>query len=91
MTVKVVTEDNGAIAAAGDWMLRYGIASNKLYNHPMLTPCKHFTYWEASDVWTVCPFAQNEQMQTIKNIFRSGVTIWVHPEEIGDDFIHENL
>lgn len=91
MTVKVVTEDNGAIAAAGDWMLRYGVASNKLYNHPMLTPCKHFTYWEASDVWTVCPIAQNEQMQTIKNIFHSGVTIWAHPEEIGGDFIHENL
>ena len=91
MTVKVVTEDNGAIAAAGDWMLRYGIASNKLYNHPMLTPCKHFTYWEASDVWTICPFAQNEQIQTIKSIFRSGVTIWKQPEEIGDDFIHENL
>lgn len=91
MTVKVVTEDNGAIAAAGDWMLRYGIASNKLYNHPMLTPCKHFTYWEASDVWTVCPFAQNEQIQTIKNIFQSGVTIWKQPEEIGDDWIHDNL
>lgn len=91
MTVKVMTEDNGAIAAAGDWMLRYGIASNKLYNHPMLTPCKHFTYWKASDVWTVCPFAQNEQMQTIKNIFHSGVTIWKQPEEIGGDFIHENL
>lgn len=91
MTVKVVTEDNGAIAAAGDWMLRYGIVSNKLYNRPMLTPCNHFTYWEASDVWAICPFALNEQMQTIKNIFRSGVTIWKQPEEIGGDFIHENL
>lgn len=91
MTVKIVTEDNGAIAAAGDYMLRYGIASNKLYNQPILTPCKHFTYWQAADIWTLCPLAQNEQLQTIRDIFSSGVTIWNRPEEVGGDFVHDNL
>lgn len=91
MTVKIVTEDNGAIAAAGDYMLRYGIASNKLYNRPTLTPCRHFTYWRAADIWTVCPLAQNEQLQTIRDIFNSGVTIWANPEEVGGDFTHDNL
>lgn len=91
MTVKIVTEDNGAIAAAGDYMLRYGIASNKLYNRPVLTPCRHFTYWRAADIWTVCPLAQNEQLQTIRDIFNSGVTIWAKPEEVGGDFTHDNL
>lgn len=91
MTVKIVTEDNGAIAAAGDYMLRYGIASNKLYNKPTLTTCKHYTYWQTADIWTICPLAQNEQLQTIKDIFSSGVTIWSRPEEIGGDFAHDNL
>lgn len=91
MTVKIVTEDNGAIAAAGDYMLRYGIASNKLYNKPSLTPCKHFTYWQAADIWTLCPLAQNEQLQTIRNIFSNGVTIWNSPEEVGGDFVYDNL
>lgn len=91
MTVKIVTEDNGAIAAAGDYMLRYGIASNKLYNKPLLTPCKHFTYWQTADIWTLCPLAQNEQLQTIRDIFSSGVTIWNRPEEVGGDFVHDNL
>lgn len=91
MTVKIVTEDNGAIAAAGDYMLRYGIASNKLYNRPSLTPCKHFTYWQTADIWTLCPLAQNEQLQTIRNIFSSGVTIWSNPEEVGGDFVYDNL
>ena len=91
MTVKIVTEDNGAIAATGDYMLRYGIASNKLYNRPALTPCRHYTYWRAADIWTVCPLAQNEQLQTIRDIFNSGVTIWAKPEEVGGDFIHDNL
>lgn len=91
MTVKIVTEDNGAIAAAGDYMLRYGIASNKLYNKPSLTPCKHFTYWQSADIWTVCPLAQNEHLQTIRDIFSSGVTIWSRPDEVGGDFVHDNL
>lgn len=91
MTVKIVTEDNGAIAAAGDYMLRYGIASNKLYNRPSLTPCKHFTYWQTADIWTICPLAQNEQLQTIRDIFSSGVTIWIRPEEVGGDFAYDNL
>lgn len=91
MTVKIVTEDNGAIAAAGDYMLRYGIASNKLYNRPPLTPCRHFTYWRAADIWALCPLAQNEQLQTIRDIFNSGVTIWAKPEEVGGDFTHDNL
>lgn len=91
MTVKIVTEDNGAIAAAGDYMLRYGIASNKLYNKPSLTPCKHFAYWQCADIWVVCPFAQNEQLQTIRDIFSNGVTIWTKPEEVGGDFTHDNL
>lgn len=91
MTVKIVTEDNGAIAAAGDYMLRYGIASNKLYNQPILTPCKHFTYWQTADIWTLCPLAQNEQLQAIRDIFSSGVTIWNRPEEVGGDFVYDNL
>lgn len=91
MTVKIVTEDNGAIAAAGDYMLRYGIASNKLYSRPSLTPCKHFTYWQSADIWTVCPLAQNEQLRTIRDIFSNGVTIWNRPDEVGGDFVHDNL
>lgn len=91
MTVRIVTEDNGAIAAAGDYMLRYGIASNKLYNQPILTPCKHFTYWQTADIWTLCPLAQNEQLQAIRDIFSSGVTIWNRPEEVGGDFVYDNL
>lgn len=91
MTVKIVTEDNGAIAAAGDYMLRYGIASNKLYSRPSLTPCKHFAYWQCADIWIICPFAQNAQLQTIRDIFSNGVTIWTKPEEVGGDFAHDNL
>lgn len=91
MTVKIITQDNGAIAAAGDYMLRYGVASNKLYNRPALTVCRHYTYWQSADIWITCPFAQNTQLQALRNIFEAGVTIWGKPEEVGGDFVHDNL
>lgn len=91
MTVKIVTEDNGAIAAAGDYMLRYGIASNKLYNRPSLTPCNHFTYWQAADVWLTNNLAGNDALDTIRERFADGVTIWNDPEEIGGDYLTANL
>lgn len=91
MTVKVVTEDNGAIAAAGAYMLRYGIASNKLYNRPNLTPCNHFTYWQAGDVWLVNNLAGNDALNMIRERLTDGVTIWNDPDEIGGDYLTANL
>lgn len=91
LTVKVVTEDNGAIAAAGDYMLRYGIASNKLYNKPNLTPCNHFTYWQAGDVWLTNNLAGNDALDTIRERLTDGVTIWNDPDEIGGDYLTSNL
>lgn len=91
MTVKIVTEDNGAIAAAGDYMLRYGIASNKLYNKPNLTPCNHFTYWQAEDVWLTNNLAGNDALDAIRERLTDGVTIWNDPDEIGGDYLTANL
>lgn len=91
MTVKIVTEDNGAIAAAGDYMLRYGIASNKLYNNPNLTPCSHFTYWQAADVWLLNDLAGNDALDTIRERLTDGVTIWNDPDEIGGNYLTANL
>lgn len=91
MTVKIVTEDSGAIAAAGDYMLRYGIASNKLYNNPNLTPCSHFTYWQAADVWLTNNLAGNDALDTIRERLTDGVTIWNDPDEIGGNYLTANL
>lgn len=91
LTVKIVTEDSGAIAAAGDYMLRYGIASNKLYNEPNLTPCQHFTYWQAADVWLTNNLAGNDALDTMRERLTDGVTIWIDPDDIGGDYLTANL
>lgn len=90
-TVKVRTQTKGALLQAGMYMLRYGIASNKLYNRPDLTPCRHFTYWRADDVWLANDLAPNDALDAIRDRFAAGVTIWSDPTEIGGDYLAANI
>lgn len=89
--VKVRTQSKSALIQAGMYMLRYGIASNKLYNRPDLTPCRHCTYWRADDVWLTNDIAPNDALDTIRARFAVGVTIWGDPDEIGNDYLTENI
>lgn len=89
--VKVRTQTKSALMQAGMYMLRYGIASNKLYNRPNLTPCKHYTYWRADDVWLTNGIAPNDALDAIRDRFAAGVTIWNDPTEIGGDYLAANI
>ena len=89
--VKVRTQSKSALIQAGMYMLRYGIASNKLYNRPNLTPCRHYTYWRADDVWLTNDIAPNDALNAIRDRFAAGVTIWTNPTEIGGDYLAANI
>lgn len=89
--VKVRTQTKSALIQAGMYMLRYGIASNKLYNRPDLTPCRHYTYWRADDVWLTNDIAPNDALNAIRDRFAAGVTIWGDPTEIGGDYLTANI
>lgn len=89
--VKVRTQTKSALMQAGMYMLRYGIASNKLYNRPDLTPCRHYTYWRAADVWLTNDIAPNDALDEIRDRFAAGVTIWSDPTEIGGDYLAANI
>lgn len=91
LTVKVRTQSKGALLQAGTYMLRYGIASNKLYNTPDLTPCRHYTYWRATDVWLTNTLAGNDALDAIRDRLTTGVTIWRDPNEIGGDYLTTNI
>ena len=91
MVIKVRTQAKGALLQAGMYMLRYGIASNKLYSAPNLTPCRHFAYWQASDVWLTCDKATNEALDNIRTMLTAGVTIWADADEIGGDYVADNI
>lgn len=89
--VKVRTQAKSALMQAGMYMLRYGIASNKLYNSPNLTACRHYTYWRAADVWLTNDVAPNDALDAIRDRFTAGVTIWNDPTEIGGDYLAANI
>lgn len=89
--VKVRTQSKSALIQAGMYMLRYGIASNKLYNRPKLTACRHYTYWRADDVWLTNDNAPNDALDAIRDRFAAGVTIWSDPTEIGGDYLAANI
>lgn len=89
--IKVRTQTKSALIQAGMYMLRYGIASNKLYNRPDLTPCRHYTYWRAGDVWLTNDIAPNDALDAIRDRFEAGVTIWNDPTEIGGDYLAANI
>lgn len=89
--VKVRTQSKSALTQAGMYMLRYGIASNKLYNRPNLTACRHYTYWRADDVWLTNDIAPNDALDAIRDRFAAGVTIWNDPTEIGGDYLTANI
>lgn len=90
-TIKVRTQTKSALLQAGMYMLRYGIASNKLYNSPNLTACRHYTYWRADDVWLTNDIAPNDALDVIRDRFAAGVTIWSDPTEIGGDYLAANI
>lgn len=91
MTIKIVTEDTGAISAAGEQMLRYGIAANRFYSMPNMTPCKHYTYWQCSDAWLTNGRVQNAHLDIMRDMLINGVTVWQNADEVGGDYIYNNL
>lgn len=89
--IKVRTQTKSALMQAGMYMLRYGIASNKLYTKPNLTACRHYTYWRADDMWLTNDIAPNDALDAIRDRFAAGVTIWNDPTEIGGDYLAANI
>lgn len=91
LIAQVVTQPTGAIMQAGAQFARWGYQLNQQWKIDKLQVMKHFTYWQCSEVYcagkgNAIEFAQ----QTVKDIFRNGVTVWSKPEEIGAVNIYDN-
>lgn len=93
MFVNVMTQDKGAIAAAGDQFLRYGYALNRQWTINDFNVMRHFTYWKCSEVWCGSDDGDviEDAQDKIKTILQNGTTVWRKPEEIGAVSIYDNL
>ena len=87
----VVTQDDYAIARAGDEFLRYGYFYNRQYEFDG-NWCKmpRFTYWKLKDFWVRGLQVPDMYVDKIRFFLFGGVTVWKHPEDIGNYSIYQN-
>lgn len=90
--IKVRTQSDSAIARAGDYFARYGYAYDGVWDmRGWLCPMGHFCYWKARDIWLECEGATgNHNDKVLTDMFRTGVTVWKNPDEIGRVSIYDN-
>ena len=75
-----------AVAAMiGDYWLRYGYAINRYFDMDDGLNCMtKFTYWKTKETYLRIAYCPESFRQTIRGIFEKGVTVWEHPDYIGN-------
>ena len=72
-----------ALAAVGEYMLRYGYFIQRFLTPPASLMCMtHFTYWQMQECYIRGTLPEQYRM-TIKGMFENGVTVWASPNDIG--------
>lgn len=91
--IRVVTENDADLYAAGAQMARYGYSYGGYWPVDTYNVMPHFSYWRASEVMisaegrTVMHGAED----AIKSMLVNGVTVWKNPDEIGTIGVFENV
>ena len=87
----VVTQNDGAIALAGDEMLRYGYMYNRAWEfNGNWNIGKKFTYWKLKDFWVSNLNVPDMYMDSLRFFLFGGVTVWRNPSDIGKTSIYDN-
>lgn len=90
--VKVERACDDDIARCGDSFYRYGYAcSRNIGTFDNFNIMKHFTYWQADEVWMCANNnAPENAVVQIRDILETGTTVWRDPKEIGAVSIYDN-
>ena len=81
---RVVTQDDGSIAVAGDAMLRYGYRyGGGEWPLDRLAIMPRFTYWKGAVRIRPGGRYNAGTRRVIEGIFAAGVTVWRRPEQMG--------
>jgi hypothetical protein len=90
--IKVERACDDDIARCGDSFYRYGYAcSRNIGQFSDFNIMKHFTYWQADEVWMRANNnAPENAILQIRDILETGTTVWRDPKEIGDVSIYDN-
>ena len=93
LTIRIKKQSESALQMAGSMFARYGYMLNQVWNvmESGLNLMRHFTYWKAGDIWLVNSEGGNAvQNETLRSIFRNGVTVWANPDDLGGVSIYDN-
>jgi len=81
---KVKTLQASAMAAIGEYWLRYGYAVNRFGQMPSnMAVMDRFTYWKLRETYIRSSRCPEGFRQTLRGIFEKGVTVWRNPSDIG--------
>ena len=82
---KVKTLQPAAMAAIGEFWLRYGYAVQRWAKMPAsLMVMSKFTFWKLKETYITSSRCPEPYKQAIRGIFEKGVTVWVNPNDIGN-------
>ena len=89
--VKVKMLQPAAMAALGEYWLRYGYKVNRFGRMPeSFMVCEKFTYWKLRETYITASNCPETFKQTLRGIFEKGVTVWKNPSDIGNIDIADN-
>lgn len=70
---------------AGRVFYRYGYTTSNMWiDEPEFSVMKHFSYWQASDLWINGASVSETNKIIIRNIFLRGTTIWNDPNNVNN-------
>lgn len=88
---KVKVLQGAAMAAIGEYWLRYGYAVSRFGRMPdSLQVMTRFTYWKLRETYLRSSTCPETFRQAIRGIFEKGVTVWSNPADIGMVDIADN-
>lgn len=82
---RIVTQDDSAIARAGDAFLRYGYRYDGMWSMDGWCPNdSKYCYWQSSDIQQDMTARPNPMAaRAIRAILEQGITVWNDPDKIG--------
>lgn len=93
--VNLVKQSETSLAQAGDAMLRWGYMLHASWPVDDLQVMRYYTYWKAEDLWLKidgeASAPKRDATESIKDMFKNGITIWSNPDAIGHVSIYDNL
>jgi hypothetical protein len=88
---RVKTLQPAAMAAVGEFWLRYGYAVNRFGRMPDgYQVMDKFTFWKLKETYITSSTCPEVFRQSIRGIFEKGVTVWATPDMIGNVDMADN-